>query len=97
MRVERDFPLVPERSVAPLRRYTPVLIRWTDAWFDAEQSDPDAWRHIYVVETVGFVAREADGVVSVASEVLPDGDGFRAVTHIPAKIILERVELVAKD
>jgi hypothetical protein len=29
--------------------------------------------------------------VSLAQEILPDGDGFRAVTHIPMSIV-ERVE-----
>ena len=29
--------------------------------------------------------------VSLAQEILPDGDGFRAVTHIPMSIV-ERIE-----
>ena len=33
--------------------------------------------------------------LSIAQEVLPDGDGFRAVTHIPRSIIEEVTTLTA--
>ena len=64
-----------------------VLVRWRDAWFDPEQLGADDWREDYPVMTVGFLVRDDGVVVSVAQEVLPDGDGFRAVTHIPAPIV----------
>jgi len=64
-----------------------VLVRWRDAWFDPEQLGADDWREDYPVMTVGFLVRDDGVVVSVAQEILPDGDGFRAVTHIPAPII----------
>ena len=44
----------------------------------------------YLVRTVGFLIDEGPGVVSVAQELLPDGEGFRAVTHIPAAVV-ERI------
>jgi len=64
-----------------------VLVRWRDAWFDPEQLGADDWREDYPVMTVGFLVRDDGVVVSVAQEILPDGDGFRAVTHIPAPIV----------
>ena len=64
-----------------------VLVRWRDAWFDPEQLGAEEWRTDYPVQTVGFLVRNDSIVVSVAQEVLPEGDGYRAVTHIPAPII----------
>jgi hypothetical protein len=64
-----------------------VLVKWRDAWFDPEQLGAEDWRADYPVQTVGFLVRNDGVVVSVAQEVLPDGDGYRAVTHIPAAII----------
>jgi hypothetical protein len=39
------------------------------------------------VSTVGFLVRRGPRFVSVAQEILPDGDGFRAVTHIPVAVV----------
>jgi hypothetical protein len=70
---EPDFPL--------------VLVTWHDAWFDFEETDPEDCRPDYLVRTVGFLVNEGPRFLSIAQEVLPDGDGFRAVTHIPVSII----------
>ena len=70
---EPDFPL--------------VLVTWHDAWFDFEESDPQDCRPDYLVRTVGFLVNEGPRFLSIAQEVLPDGDGFRAVTHIPLSIV----------
>lgn len=72
---------VPARR-GPLRL---VVIRWHDAWFDFEV--PGRFRSEYPVQTVGFLVREDDEVVSIAQELLPYGDGFRAITHIPRGVI----------
>ncbi len=64
-----------------------VLVRWHDAWFDSDQQSPEDWRTDYVVQTVGFLVRKGAKIVSVAQELLPEGDGFRAVTHIPVSTI----------
>jgi hypothetical protein len=64
-----------------------VLVTWHDAWFDFDQQDPEDCRTDYLVRTVGFLVGDGPMFVSVAQEVLPDGDGFRAVTHIPCSII----------
>ena len=41
----------------------------------------------YLVNTVGYLVRRSPRFVSVAQEILPDGDGFRAVTHIPVAVV----------
>ena len=68
-----------------------VLIVWRDAFFDFDQSDAEDIRPDYLVHTVGFLVAEGPRFVSLAQEILPDGDGFRAVTHIPTSIV-ERIE-----
>ena len=68
-----------------------VLIVWRDAFFDFDQSDAEDVRPDYLVHTVGFLVAEGPRFVSLAQEIRPDGDGFRAVTHIPMSIV-ERIE-----
>jgi hypothetical protein len=80
----------------PELRYPIVLVTWHDAWFDFDQQDPEDCRTDYLVRTVGFLVDDGSRFVSVAQEVLPDGDGFRAVTHIPRSII-ERVTRLSED
>jgi hypothetical protein len=67
------------------------LVVWRDAFFDFDQSDAEDVRPDYLVHTVGFLVAEGPRFVSLAQEILPDGDGFRAVTHIPMSIV-ERIE-----
>jgi len=67
-----------------------VLVIWRDAFFDFDQSDADDVRPDYLVHTIGFLLAEGPKFISLAQEILPDGDGFRAVTHIPLSIV-ERV------
>ena len=64
-----------------------VMVIWHDAWFDFDQTDPEDCRTDYLVRTVGFLLSDGPRFVSIAQEMLPDGDGFRAVTHIPVPII----------
>lgn len=67
-----------------------VLVIWRDAYFDFDQHDIEDSRADYLVHTVGFLLSDGPRFVSLAQEVLPDGDGFRAVTHIPVSIV-ERI------
>lgn len=60
-----------------------VLVEWRDAWFEFEAADPASSRPDYLVRTVGWLVAEDAEWIHVAAEILPDGDGFRAVTHIP--------------
>jgi hypothetical protein len=81
----------PQVELDQLRLEHPlVLVIWRDAFFDFDQADPEDVRPDYLVHTVGFLLAEGPKFVSLAQEVLPDGDGFRAVTHIPLSIV-ERI------
>ena len=70
-----------------------ALVEWHDAWFDLEQEGPEDCRADYLVRTVGFLVREGPRFVSLAQEILPDGEGLRAVTHIPLEIVERMVRL----
>ena len=65
-----------------------VVVTWRDAWFDFDHADSTEPRTDYLVTTVGFVVREDRRFLSIAQEVLPDDDGFRAVTHSPVAVIV---------
>jgi hypothetical protein len=80
----------PETDAYPL-----VVAEWHDAWFDFEQSTLDDLRQAYLVRTVGFLVGEGPKFISLAQEILPDGEGFRAVTHIPLAIVERLVRLDA--
>ena len=97
-RVERIGPLeVSEphvvRSEPEGREYPLAMVEWQDAWFDLDQRSVEDRRPDYVVRTVGFLIDEGPTVVSLAQELLPEGEGFRAVTHIPAAVV-ERIVLI---
>lgn len=66
-----------------------VKVHWRDAWFDPEQLGAGEWKDEYRVTTVGFVVRDTEDVLSLAQEILPDEDGYRAVTHIPRPLVLQ--------
>ena len=72
----------PDRPPHPL-----VLVTWRDAWFDFDEPDPEDARSDYLVTTVGFLVRQGPRFLSIAQEILPDGDGYRAVTHIPVSVV----------
>jgi hypothetical protein len=84
-----------ERPAADPDRYPLVVADWHDAWFDFEQSTLEDFRQAYLVRTVGFLVGEGPRFVSLAQEILPDGEGFRAVTHIPLAIVERLVRLDA--
>lgn len=67
--------------------YTLVSIEWFDAWFDFVVSDTDNIYEEYIVQTVGFLINNGVRALSIAQEILPNDDGFRAVTHIPKGVI----------
>jgi hypothetical protein len=75
-----------EPPVPPL-----VLVEWHDAWFDVDLPAADHRRADYLVRTVGFLVAEDPRFLSLAQEILPEGEGFRAVTHIPVAIV-QRVQ-----
>jgi hypothetical protein len=83
----------PHPSDVTPEEYPLVLVTWHDAFFDFDQTGPDDCRSDYLVRTVGFLVHEGARFVSIAQEVLPDGEGFRAVTHIPRSIVESLVSL----
>ena len=72
-----------------------VQVEWHDAWFDLDERGPGDRRVAYPVRTVGYLIGEGPSVLSVAQEVLPDVEGFRAITHIPLPIVVRVVRLQA--
>jgi len=81
--------VVPARGEeqGPLQEHPLVMVVWLDAFFDFDLADPEDSRSDHLVRTVGFLVAEGPRFVSVAQEILPDGDGFRAITHIPNSIV----------
>ena len=73
-----------------------VLVTWHDAWADSEQHERSEWRSDYLVRTTGFLVRDDPDVVSIAQEILPEEDGFRAVTHIPRPMI-SRLQFISAN
>jgi hypothetical protein len=89
----------PERRSETATGSPLVLVTWRDAWFDFEESDAEDARSDYLVTTVGFLVRRGPRFVSIAQEILPDGDGFRAITHIPVAVVetLATLEVLEGD
>jgi hypothetical protein len=76
--------------------YPLVVIHWLDAWYDPDEQKQEDWREEYPIKTVGYLVRDEGHVVSIAQEVLPDGEGFRAVTHIPRPLV-QRIDRLLTD
>lgn len=73
--------------------YPLVLVHWLDAWYDPDEQTDDDWRADYPVQTVGYLVRDDLAVISIAQEVLPEDEGFRAVTHIPRGMVQQITKL----
>jgi hypothetical protein len=74
-----------------------VMVTWRDAFFDFDKVTADEFRTDYLVNTVGFLVSDGPTFVSLAQEVLPDDEGYRAVTHIPRAVIETIVVLAHQD
>jgi len=87
VKLELEGP-TPGSSGAPADTAPPlVLVTWRDAFFDFDQTTVADFRTEYLVRTVGFLVADGPTFVSLAQEVLPDDEGFRAVTHIPRAVV----------
>jgi hypothetical protein len=84
-------PMAPVPEPFPL-----VVVHWLDAWYDPGEQTSDDWRDEYQIRTVGYLVRDDSAVISIAQEVLPDDEGYRAVTHIPRGMVL-RVNRLAPE
>ena len=74
-----------------------VVVTWRDAFFDFDKVTADEFRTDYLVNTVGFLVSDGATFVSLAQEVLPDDEGYRAVTHIPRAVVESIVPLGRED
>jgi hypothetical protein len=72
------------------------LVVWRDAFEERDRGgmDVDSLKDEYLVQTVGFVVGDGPLFLRLAQEVLPDDDGYRAVTSIPLAGIVRRVPLL---
>lgn len=68
-----------------------VVATWRDAWFDFDRKPFDEPRPDYIVTTAGFLIDEGPAFLSIAHEILPEGDGWRAVTHVPRAVLVDLV------
>jgi hypothetical protein len=91
----RPAPSELPESAAETLEHPLVLVEWHDAWFEVDEAAPQHRRLDYPVRTVGFLIGDGPSVLSLAQEVLPDAEGFRAVTHIPLPIVKRVVHLEA--
>ena len=83
----------PQPDLLVPHAYPLVLVHWLDAWYDPDEQTVDDWRADYPVQTVGYLVRDEGAVISIAQEVLPDDEGFRAVTHIPRGMVQQITRL----
>lgn len=83
----------PQPDLLAPHAYPLVLVHWLDAWYDPDEQTVDDWRADYPVQTVGYLVRDEGPVISIAQEVLPDDEGFRAVTHIPRGMVQQITRL----
>lgn len=68
-----------------------VRLQWRDAYFEVDE--PEEERDDYLVYTFGEVIKITDKFLHIASEVLPEYDGHRAITAIPLTEITNWKEL----
>lgn len=64
-----------------------VAVVWTDAYFEVDEESDDNFD--YCVTTYGVILGYHGKFLKLASEVLPNGEGFRAITHIPVANVLK--------
>lgn len=76
-----------KKASAKLELYDVLTVEWRDAYFDFDNLHSKS-RDDYIVNTVGFLISEGPMFLSLAQEILPEGDGYRAVTHIPWDIVV---------
>ena len=65
-----------------------VVVTWLDAWCDQAETTEEDWHDDCPVTTFGRLVRRTPRVVSVAGEVLRNGKEYRAVTHVPAGMVV---------
>lgn len=84
-------------SVPQTQPYPLVVVHWLDAWYQGDEQTEDEWPDEYPIRTVGYLVRDEPTVLSIAQEVLPECEGFRAVTHIPRAVVCRIDRLITED
>lgn len=69
-----------------------VVATWRDAFSDHDLHEIADVREDYLVVTAGFLLGEGPTFITIAAEILPDGDGYRAVTHVPVESLVGELE-----
>jgi hypothetical protein len=97
--LEPEFVAAQPEFVAPVPQpptYPLVVVHWLDAWYQADEQTEDEWPDEYPIRTVGYLVRDEPTVLSIAQEILPECEGFRAVTHIPRAVVCRIERLIAE-
>jgi hypothetical protein len=68
-------------------QYQPLVVEWRDAFHDFDHNGGDPFRPEYKVKTTGFYIGHDTEWLHITQEILPDGDGFRGVTHLPLVLL----------
>jgi len=86
----------PESKLARASVGDIVRVDWLDAWEDTGPIQEKDWRDTYPVTTYGILVRLGE-TVTIAAEALPEGDGYRGVTHVPVGVVIRIVVLEECD
>lgn len=64
-----------------------VQVIWRDAFHEFDVNALEDMRDEYLVYTTGFLVDDGQTWVTLAQEILPNGDGYRGVSRIPKAIV----------
>jgi hypothetical protein len=67
-----------------------IWIKWLDASFSMDIMTPDEFDTECILETVGFLAKDENGIISIALEYREETGVYRHVFSIPHKYIIEK-------
>jgi hypothetical protein len=81
----------------PAHEHDLVVVTWRDAFFDFERAADAHDRSDYLVRTVGFLLARGPRFLTLAQGVLPDGEGYRAVTNVPISVVERIQHLLASE
>jgi len=73
-----------------------VRVRWRDAWADHDEVEAGNFDEATEVETVGFLVRETEELISIAAEVIRRNGQvrYRCTSHIPRAMLVGPPEVL---
>lgn len=75
-------------------KYAIEYVLWKDAVSeDAWKNVDEIHSHYHLIETVGFVVKESDEVLTIALNHDIESDNFSCTIHIPQAMIIHRNKL----